>query len=59
MEFTEMDEVRVRTYQGRIGTVEKVIYRMINGEETDIVEYYEMGISGLHGIIVYPDEIDE
>ena len=59
MEFTEMDEVRVRTYQGRIGTVEKVIYRMINGEETDIVNYYEMEISGLHGIIVYPDEIDE
>ena len=59
MEFTEMEEVRVRTYQRRIGTVEKVIYKVVNGEETDIVDHYEMEISGQHGIIVYPDEIDE
>lgn len=34
MEFTELDEVRVR---GRIGTVEKVIYEMVDGKETDNV----------------------
>lgn len=26
MEFTEMDEIRVRTYGGAIGTIEKVVY---------------------------------
>lgn len=31
MEFTEMDEVRVRTYGGAIGTIEKVVYEMVDG----------------------------
>lgn len=59
MKFTELDEVRVRTYGGSIGTIEKVIYEMVDGEETDNVYYYEMEINGNHGVIVYPDEIDE
>ncbi len=59
MEFTEMDEVRVRTYGGAIGTIEKVVYEMVDGKETDNVYCYEMEINGKHGVIVYPDEIDE
>ena len=59
MEFTEMDEVRVRTYGGAIGTIERVIYEMVDSKETDNVYCYEMEINGKHGIIVYPDEIDE
>ena len=35
MEFTEMDEVRVRTYGGAIGTIEKVVYEIVDGKETD------------------------
>ena len=57
MEFTEMDEVRVRTYGGAIGTVEKVVYEMVDGKETDNVYCYEMEINGKHGVIIYPDEI--
>ena len=45
MEFTEMDEVRVRTYGGAIGTIEKVIYEMVDGKETDNVYCYEMEIN--------------
>mgnify|MGYP001648468476 FL=1 len=59
MEFTEMDEVRVRTYGGAIGTIERVIYEMVDSKETDNVYCYEMEINGKHGVIVYPDEIDE
>lgn len=59
MEFTEMDEVRVRTYGGAIGTIERVIYEMVDNKETDNVYCYEMEINGKHGVIVYPDEIDE
>lgn len=59
MEYLEMDEVRVRTYGGAIGTIEKVVYEMVDGKETDNVYCYEMEINGKHGIIVYPDEIDE
>ena len=59
MEFTEMDEIRVRTYGGAIGTIEKVIYEMVDSKETDNVYCYEMEINGKHGVIVYPDEIDE
>ena len=59
MEFTEMDEVRVRTYGGAIGTIEKVIYEMVDSKETDNVYCYEMEINGKHGIIVYPGEIDD
>ena len=57
MEYTELDEVRVKTYGGRIGTVEKVFYEMVNGEETDNVYCYEMEIDGVHGCIVYPDDM--
>lgn len=59
MEFTEMDEVRVRTYGGAIGTIERVVYEQVDGKETDKVYCYEMEIDGQHGIIVYPDEINE
>ena len=59
MEYAELDEVRVKTYGGRIGTIEKVVYEMVDGKETDNVYCYEMEIDGEHGIIVYPDEIDE
>ena len=59
MEFEEMDEVRVRTYGGAIGTIEKVIYEMVDGKETDNIYCYEMEINGLHVIIVYPNDIDE
>ena len=59
MEYTELDELRVKTYGGRIGKVEKVIYEMVNGEETDNVYCYEMEIDGVHRCVVYPDEIDE
>ena len=61
MEFTEMDEVRVRIYGGAIGigTIERVMYEMVDSKETDNVYCYEMEINGKHGIIVYPDEIDK
>lgn len=59
MEFTELDEVRVRTCGGDIGIIEKVVYEIVNGKETDNVYCYEMEINGKHGVIVYPDEIDE
>lgn len=58
-EYSEMDEVRVKTFGGAIGTIERVIYEVINGKETDNVNCYEMEIDGEHGIIVYPDEIDQ
>lgn len=58
-EYSEMDEVRVKTFGGAIGTIEMVIYEIINGEETDNINCYEMEINGEHGIIVYPDEIDQ
>lgn len=58
-EYSELDEVRVKTYGGAIGTIEKVVYEMVDGEETDNVYAYEMEINGEHGIVVYPDEIDE
>ena len=59
MNFTEMDEVRVRTYGGAIGIIEKVVYETVDEKETDNVYCYEMKINGQHGIIIYPDEIDE
>lgn len=59
MEYTELDEVRVKTYGGRIGTVESVIYEIVDGKETNNVYCYEMEIDEVHGCIVYPDEIDE
>lgn len=34
MEFSEMDEVRVRTYGGAIGTIERVIYEMVDSNTT-------------------------
>ena len=58
-EYSEMDEVRVKTFGCAIGTIERVIYEIINGEETDNINCYEMEINGEHGIIVYPDEIDQ
>ena len=48
MEFTEMDEVRVRTYGGAIGTIERIIYEMVDSKETDNVYCYEMEINGKH-----------
>ena len=58
-EYSEMDEVRVKTFGGAIGTIERVIYEIINGKETSNINCYEMEINGEHGIIVYPDEIDQ
>lgn len=59
MELKKLDKVRVRTHGGSIGTIEKVFYEMVDGKETDNVYCYEMEIDGKHGVIVYPDEIDE
>ena len=58
MYYTELEEVRVRTWNGAIGTVEKVVFKRIS-EKTDVVDHYEMKINGTSGVIVYPDEIDE
>jgi len=57
MHYTEKDEVRV--YSGRIGTITKAIFEMVDGEETDNVYCYEMEIDGVGGYIVYPDEIEQ
>ena len=51
--------MRVRTWGGAIGTIEEVIYEKVDGRETDRVYAYKMEIDGQHGIVVYPDEIDE
>jgi hypothetical protein len=59
MEFKKLDKVRVRTHGGRIGTIKKVFYEMVDSKETDNVYCYEIEIDGKHGVIVYPDEIDE
>ena len=53
MNYTELDEVRVC---GRIGIIKRVIYEMINSEETDIIHHYDVEING-EEYIVYPDEI--
>lgn len=55
--YTELEQVYV--YDGRIGTITKVIFEMVDGEETDNVYYYEMEIDGVGGYIVYPDEIEQ
>ena len=57
MDYTVLDKVRV--YGGRIGTIEKVIYEMVDGKETDKVYCYEMEIDGVSRCVVYPDEIEE
>lgn len=57
MNYTEQEEVRV--YGGRIGTIDRVFYEIVNGEETDNVDYYEMTIDGVSGYVVYPDDIEE
>ena len=31
MDFTEMEQVRVRTWGGAIGTIEEVIYEKVDG----------------------------
>ena len=54
-----MEQVRVRTWGGAIGTIEEVIYEKVDGRETGRVYAYKMEIDGQHGIVVYPDEIDE
>lgn len=59
MDFTEMEQVRVRTWGGAIGTIEEVIYEKVDGRETGRVYAYKMEIDGQHGIVVYPDEIDK
>lgn len=57
MNYTEKDEVRV--YGGRIATIEKVIYEMIDSKETDKVYCYEVNIDGVSGYVIYPDEIEQ
>lgn len=59
MEFTELDEVRVRTHGGRIGVITRIVYEVVDGKETDNVHCYLMEIDGKHSVIVYPDEIDQ
>lgn len=59
MYFTELDEVSVKTWNHAIGTVERVVFKEDNGVETDEVDHYVMTINDLHGVMVYPDEIDE
>lgn len=56
MWFSEGDEVRV--HHLGIGTIEKVIYIMENGRETDDIYCYGINIDG-STYTVYPDEIDE
>lgn len=57
MNYTEKDEVRI--YGDKIGTIEKVIYEMIDGKETDKVYCYEMEIDGESGYVVFPDDVEE
>ena len=59
MHYTELEQVRVKTWGCTIGTVEKIIFTIVDEKVTEDVYYYEMEINGQHGIIVYPDEIDE
>ncbi len=54
--YTELDEVRV---YGKIATVEKVIYDIVDGKKTDNVYCYEMKIDGVSGYLIYPDEIEQ
>lgn len=37
MEFKKLDKVRVRTHGGRIGTIKKVFYEMVDSKEKNIV----------------------
>ena len=46
MEFKKLDKVRVRTHGGRIGTIKKVFYEMVDSKETDNVYCYEIEIDG-------------
>lgn len=61
--FTESEKVRVKTYNrfgevNAIGTIEQVVYKMKDGQDTDEVDYYIMEIDGEDGIIIYPYEIE-
>lgn len=56
--YIELDEVRIRTLGGRIGKIEKVVYEMVDGKETDNVYCYEMEIDGVCGYVIYPEEIE-
>ncbi|MCM1178680.1 MAG: hypothetical protein NC347_00350 [Clostridium sp.] len=55
--YTEGEEVRV--YNGRIGVIDKVIFEMVDGKETDNVYCYEMTIDGVSDYMVYPADIEE
>ena len=61
--FAESEKVRVKTYNrfgevNAIGTIEQVVYKMKDGQDTDEVDYYIMEIDGEDGIIIYPYEIE-
>ena len=55
--YTPKDEVRV--YDGRIATIERVVYETIDGKETDNVYCYEVNIDGESGYIIYPEDIEQ
>ena len=58
MKYAENDKVLLYN-EGRVGTIKKVIYEMVNSEETDNVYCYEVDIVGISNgpTVVYPDEI--
>lgn len=49
----------VRVDNGKIGTIDEVIYEMVDGKETNNVFCYKMTIDGISGYIVYPDKIEK
>ena len=57
MNYKEKDKVMIRS--GRIATIDKVIYEMVDGKGTDNIYCYEATINGVGGYIVYPDDIEE
>lgn len=57
MDYKVKDKVNICS--GKIGTITKVLYEMVNGNATDKVYCYEMEIDGVSGYIVYPNEIEQ
>ena len=55
--YTQKDEVRV--YGGRIAIIELVVYKIVNGKETNEIYCYEASIDGESGYIIYPNEIEQ
>ena len=54
------DKVRTRLLGGKvIGTIDKIIYRIIDGKETDEIYAYRMTMFGEEGYMVFPEQIIE